>query len=78
MESNEIDRRLAAIVRGVLPDPSLELAADTDLYGAGLDSAGILNLVTLLEDEFDIELDDDVITRDQFATLGNLAGLLPR
>ena len=78
MRSNETDRRLAGLVRSVLVDPSLELKPGTDLYGAGLDSAGILTLVTLLEDAFDIELDDDVITRDRFATLASIAEILPR
>lgn len=78
METNEVDPRLVALVRSVLPDPSLEVDADTDLYDVGLDSAGILTLVTLLEDEFDLELDDESITRDRFASLGAIAALLPR
>ena len=78
METNEVDPGLVALVRSVLPDPSLEINADTDLYDVGLDSAGILTLVTLLEDEFDLELDDESITRDGFASLGAIATLLPR
>ncbi len=73
-----MDQRLEALVRSVLADPSLSLSADTDLYGAGLDSAGILTLVSFLEDSFDIELDDDDISRDRFATLASIAELLPR
>jgi len=78
LETNEVDPGLVALVRSVLPDPSLEINADTDLYDVGLDSAGILILVTLLEDEFDLELDDESITRDGFASLGAIATLLPR
>ncbi len=78
MGTNEVDPRLVALVRSVLPDPALEIDADTDLYEVGLDSAGILILVTLLEDEFDLELDDESITRAGFASIGAIAGLLPR
>lgn len=78
MGTDDVESRLTALVRSVLPEASLEVAADTDLYGAGLDSAGILTLVSLLEDEFDIELDDDVITRSRFATVSAIAGLLRR
>ncbi len=78
MGTDDVEMRLAVLVRSVLPDASLELTANTDLYGAGLDSAGILTLVSLLEDEFDVELDDDAISRARFASLTAIADLFPR
>jgi acyl carrier protein len=52
-----------------------ELTADTALFGAlpELDSLGVVALVTALEDEFDITIDDDEFGAELFETVGSLA-----
>ena len=62
------------ILRAHLPFlPSDEpLAADTDLVDQGLDSLGIVDLLTTLENQYEVEFVDDALTRETFATPGSL------
>lgn len=52
-----------------------ELRADSPLLGAipELDSMAVVSLITALEDELGIVIDDDEIDAGTFATLGALA-----
>jgi acyl carrier protein len=51
------------------------LHSDSALLGSlpELDSMGVINIITALEEHFDIVVDDDEITADTFETLGSLA-----
>ncbi len=51
-----------------------ELNRDTPLFGAlpELDSFGVVQLVTELEERFDITIDDDEFGADLFETVGTL------
>ncbi|MEL6214445.1 MAG: phosphopantetheine-binding protein [Pseudomonadota bacterium] len=50
-------------------------AATTKLLGSipELDSMAVVSILTALEDVFDIEIEDDDIDAETFATLGSLA-----
>lgn len=48
------------------------LAEDDDLAALGLDSMGVVQLVTDLEESFAFELPDALLTEDTFATAGSL------
>ena len=41
-----------------------------------IDSLGMLKLVSLLEEEFDVEIDDDDIVPDNWKTIGDIAKLV--
>ncbi|MGH3072856.1 MAG: phosphopantetheine-binding protein [Gaiellaceae bacterium] len=41
-----------------------------------IDSLGMLKLVSLIEEEFDIEIDDDDIVPDNWKTIRDIAGLV--
>jgi acyl carrier protein len=41
-----------------------------------IDSLGMLKLVSLIEEEFDIEIDDDDIVPDNWKTIGHIAQLV--
>ncbi|MBD0738772.1 MULTISPECIES: phosphopantetheine-binding protein [unclassified Streptomyces] len=49
-----------------------ELTADADLAALGLDSMGVVQLLADLEDRFGVELDDELLTEETFATVGSL------
>lgn len=64
---------IAAGVRALLAlrfDSAATLAAETSLDGLGVDSATLLTLVIGLEERFGMEIADDEITRQHFATVG--------
>lgn len=55
-----------------------ELNRDTRLFGAlpELDSFGVVQLVTELEERFDITIDDDEFGADLFETVGTLTDFI--
>jgi acyl carrier protein len=55
-----------------------EMVSGTALLGniPELDSMTVVAVIITLEEEFDIEFEDDEITADSFATLGDLVNLV--
>jgi acyl carrier protein len=49
-----------------------DLAATDDLAALGLNSMGLVRLLTDLEETFGLELPDELITEETFATAGSL------
>jgi acyl carrier protein len=54
------------------------LTAESPLLGsiAELDSMAVVTLITTMEERYDIQVDDDEISGDTFATVGSLARFL--
>lgn len=46
------------------------LPPDADLYEAGMTSHASVSLMLALEDEFDVEFPDEMLTRDAFSSIG--------
>lgn len=53
--------------------PADSLADDTDLYAAGLSSLATVHLMLAVEDEFNIEIPDRMLTRRLFSSIDSLA-----
>lgn len=51
---------------------SADFAATDDLAALGLNSMGVVQLLTALEDGFGLELPDELITEETFETVGSL------
>jgi acyl carrier protein len=49
------------------------LKDDDDLHGAGLTSLATVGLMLALEDAFDIEFPDSMLSRKTFGSIGSLA-----
>jgi acyl carrier protein len=67
--------RLTRILRDTLMlETSDRLGPDTRLLGAmpGFDSMAVVSLLTALEEEFGITVEDDEMSADVFETLGSL------
>lgn len=74
--AQEATARLIAFVSSrFMLDQSVELDEQTPLLSTVLDSVALIEVVTFLEDEFDIELDDTDITRDNFKDIDAIANL---
>ena len=58
-----------------IEDQAQEFDADTPLLGhiPELDSMAVVTLITSIEEQFDITIEDDEISADAFATVGTLA-----
>jgi acyl carrier protein len=68
---DEIRGILAA--HGRLPAGAGELTRDADLYAAGMTSHASINVMLALEEHFDVEFPDRMLTRSVFASVGSIA-----
>ena len=70
---------LQANIRTILEEHSkltidiAELSDDDDLYNVGLSSLTTVNVMLALEDHFDIEFEDHMLTRATFQSVNSLA-----
>jgi acyl carrier protein len=76
----EIIDRVKCILRDTLnlSERSQWLTADTPLMGGlpEFDSMAVVTVVTMLEDEFGITIEDDELSADIFATVGTLGSFV--
>nr|AKC92667.1 putative acyl carrier protein [Amycolatopsis sp. SANK 60206] len=73
MTDDSLDPGFERILRGVLPllnDGYLR--PDTDLLAAGLDSMKTVQLLTEIEDIYEVIIPDEAVLGDAFATPGDL------
>ncbi|MBN9606934.1 MAG: acyl carrier protein [Actinomycetales bacterium] len=54
------------------------VAPETDLYGVGFTSHAAVNVMLALEDAFDIEFPDELLTRATFGSIAALADAVSR
>ena len=61
-----------------LGDRADSLTADSPLHGAiaEFDSMAVVTVLTMMEDQYDIRVDDDDVSAETFATVGSLARFL--
>ena len=72
--TEEIRQIIAA--HGRMPVDIGELAPDADLYQAGMTSHASVNVMLALEDHFDVEFPDRMLTRDVFESIQSIAAAL--
>lgn len=61
---------------GRLSTPIVDLKDDSDLYNAGLTSLATVGLMLALEDEFDIEIPDNLLGRKTFASIQSISDVV--
>ncbi len=59
---------------GGLTTPAAQLGPDDDLFAAGLTSFATVNVMLGIEDAFDLEFPDRLLTRSSFRSIAALAG----
>lgn len=77
-ESNAVDLegQISALIHERLLELPADFHAEANLYRAGLDSMGIMQLLLAIEDRFGILLPESDVSKKNFCTVRNLAGLL--
>lgn len=63
---------LAALATHLPYADGAPLTASSDLAALGLDSMGVVQLLSDLEEQFSLELPDELLTEETFATAGSL------
>jgi len=61
---------------GRLPVDAGTLPADADLYQAGMTSHASVNVMLALEDHFDVEFPDRMLTRSVFESISSIEAAL--
>ena len=61
-----------------LNEGCLQHAREAPLEATGIDSVGMIDLVYELEDRLSIEIRDDEVAPENFASIGSLAALVAR
>jgi acyl carrier protein len=61
---------------GRLPVDVQTLPDDANLYQAGMTSHASVNLMLALEDRFDVEFPDEMLTRTAFESVGSIRAAL--
>jgi acyl carrier protein len=75
---------MKATIRNILGEvarldvPLANLADDADLYAAGLSSLATVHVMLALENAFDIEIPDQMLTRQLFRSVDSLAAAVER
>jgi acyl carrier protein len=74
----EIEDDLRGVIAQIFPAQLVDLESDTPLFNGGLslNSTQMIELTLAFETFYDIELEPELLTTENFATLGSLAGLL--
>ena len=57
-----------------LKTPAGTLTRDADLYAAGMTSHASVNVMLAVEDAFDIEFPDELLTKTTFSSIGAISG----
>lgn len=75
MSSDDNEQRIRAVIaeHAALASGTQALAATDDLYQAGMTSHASVNVMLALEDAFDIEFPDAMLTREVFASIAAIA-----
>ncbi|MGA0848978.1 MAG: acyl carrier protein [Chthoniobacterales bacterium] len=74
----DLESALLALVREKLFDGGEALTSATDLFAAGLDSMGIMQLMILVEERFGVRIPESAVTRENFATVASFAAMVRR
>jgi acyl carrier protein len=78
MTSNDISARVRRVLKdhGRLSDDADAIAADADLYQSGMTSHATVNVMLALEEEFEVEFPDRMLTRNVFNSIASICDAL--
>ena len=77
MTNATINEQIQEIILELLPDITGEdLQQEIDIFSLGLDSINAMTLVTNLQDTFEIELDVNEISFENFQSISSIANLV--
>jgi acyl carrier protein len=72
----DLEDQLLGWVREKFVDAGDSMTVETDLFEAGLDSMGIMQLLILIEERCGVRVTEAAVTRENFATARKLATLV--
>ena len=76
MDKQQIIEKVSGFLRKATAKPDLEIDMEAKLIDLGLNSSGRLELFSMIEDEWDLMLDED--DTDEVATLNDAVALVEK
>lgn len=74
--SEEIESAISGFIKDELLEDGADLEPDGPLLEGLLDSFALMSLVSYIEDNFDVTIDVDEVTKGNFASLRAVAGFV--
>jgi len=74
--ARRMEQELTELVRTEILDTAEPLTPQSDLFAAGLDSMGIMQLLLAIEDKFGVAIDPADLSRENFSTGEKIATLV--
>lgn len=71
-----MDQELIDLIRTEILDTTEPLTPGSDLFAAGLDSMGIMQLLLTIEDKYGVAIDPADLSRENFSTGEKIAALV--
>jgi D-alanine--poly(phosphoribitol) ligase subunit 2 len=71
-----MENELTVLIATEVLDTDQALTPQSDLFAAGLDSMGIMQLLLAIEDRFGVAIDPADLSRDNFSTAEKIAALV--
>jgi acyl carrier protein len=71
-----MENELTVLICTDILDTAEPLTPQSDLFAAGLDSMGIMQLLLAIEDRFGVAIDPADLSRENFATAEKIAALI--
>ena len=71
-----MENELTVLIAAEILDTDHALTPQSDLFAAGLDSMGIMQLLLAIEDRFGVAIDPADLSRDNFSTAEKIAALV--
>ena len=71
-----MEQDLIELIRSEILDTAEPLTPQSDLFAAGLDSMGIMQLLLAIEDRFGVAMDPADLSRENFSTAEKIAALV--
>lgn len=71
-----MEDQLLKILGEEMLEPEEPLQKNSNLFEAGLDSMGIMQLLIAIEDSFEVSIDPVDLSRDNFKTVNSIAELI--
>lgn len=71
-----LEAELVTLISERLLETHPGFGVDSNLYDAGLDSMAIMQLLILIEEEYGVAIPESALTRQNFSTVRQVAGLV--
>lgn len=75
---DDLEGHMLALIREKLLETGGEMTPASDLFAAGLDSMGIMQMMIAIEERYGLRIPEGEVTKQNFSNVSNLSALIRR